>query len=194
MSDKKKDALGKSLGIVPPDDAADNAQEEKTSEDDVQDTKIAKRKEIADETRNALKQYDKEDKGYDDDEEFTRDMLRDLAKTGMTLLKLQEEEMLQDASARNAETAAQVIAATTNAVDKLRDVGMSKEKLKIEKEKLELKKNASGIAGPVTQNIIAVGSFSDIVKNLKNEDPEVGECINAEVVEVKEENEENDAD
>jgi hypothetical protein len=191
MSDIRGDALDRSLGIVPPDDDMDYDDDSSTekSEEDLQNEQLEKRKQIVEDSRNALQVYDKKDedksKGYEDDEEFTREMLRDLAKTGVTLLRLQQEEMLMDASARNAETAAAMISATTSALEKLNNVGINKEKLELEKEKVDIKKKASGGPGNITNNFIGVGTFSDIVKGIKEEVTDMGECIDveAEVIE-----------
>lgn len=192
---KKEQKIEASLGISSDDDFDMSEDIVDDNDEDIEEKeKLDKRKEIASNTKNALAVYaeNKNEKGYDSDEEFTRDMLRDLAITGMTVLKLQENEMEIDPSARNAETAAALITAVTNSVDKLHSVGLNKKKLEIE----EKKANRHDGPNTVNNNFIGVSSFSEMIKNLKDSGEDIGTVSNsvktkeveAEIVEEGEEN------
>lgn len=192
MTNRKKSVkekkIEKSLGIGGSDDDDFDMSDDSTVEDEEQEAKeqLEKRRELAAQTKNALSvykndNYDDKEKGYDSDEEFTRDVLRSVSITGMTMLKLQEEEMQIDPSARNAETAASLISSITNAVDKLNGVGLNKKKLEID----EKKANARLDGHNVTNNFIGVSSFSELVKNIKDTGEELGKVSNPEPKEIE---------
>ena len=179
MTDRKKSIkerkIEASLGIGSSDDfdMSDNPEVSEEAEAEAAAAEqLNKRREIATTTKNALAVYSNktDDKGFDQDEEFSRDMLRDLAVTGMTILKLQEEEMQLDPSARNAETAASLITSVTNAVDKLVGVGHNRKKLDITERKAARQEGPNNI----TNNFIGVSSFSDLVKNIKDTGENMG--------------------
>ena len=182
----KEKKIEASLGIDSKDDPEDfdMSDEVEKDEDDEAAAQVEKRREIVSNTKNALAVYKDEDKdkGYDGDEEFTRDMLRDLAVTGMTILKLQEEEMQIDPSARSVETAATLITSVTNAVDKLNHVGLNKKKLELDEKKVEAR-TAGGLN--VTNNFIGASSFSDLVKGLKEADSDIGKISSPDPIEVE---------
>lgn len=204
MTDRKKSRKEKkieeSLGIGgAKDDDFDMSEEidNESEEDHAAKEKLENRREIATTTKNALAKYsEKEDRGYDSDEEFSRDILRDIAVTGSTLLKIQEEEMQLDPSPRIAETAASLMTSVTTAVDKLTGIGLSRRKLDIDQQKADRGDGPNS----VTNNFIGVSSFSDLVKNIKESGEDMGKVstpdanptieVEAEVVDSDEDNDE----
>jgi hypothetical protein len=114
------------------------------------------------------------------DEDFIREMLKNLATTGMTMVKVMEEEMQLDVKARNVETAAEMINAVTSTLDKLQSISEHKDKMEIEKEKIDIKKNNSQNGPMITANIVAAGSMSDLLKTFRANGLEVGKVDGAE--------------
>lgn len=206
MSDDNKSRIEKkidqSLGITSSDD--DEFDMTASSDDTCPDTDleeqqkkekeqaISRRRDIVQEQQNALAKYAaEEDKGYDADENFARDILKDVALSGVSLLRIQEEEMQLDPSARNAETAAAIMNAVTTAADKLQGIGLNNKKLVIEEKKVGVKEAQNGIAA---QNGAMIAcSFAELIGQLKEADENVGKVqgkikdTDAEVIEDKSE-------
>lgn len=199
---RKESIIDKSLGITSSSDDDFDLNSSDTSNDvsdeqKLREESVQKRRDIVLEQQNALSKYvAEEDVGYDQDETFARDILKDLAMSGVSLLKIQEEEMQLDPSARNAETAATLITATTNAVDKLQGIGLNNKKLAIEEKKVGVKEVQNGINAHVGAMLSC--TFSELIGQLKNEKAEVGKVQGKEIkdaeAEVIEDEVEEDAD
>jgi len=174
--------IDQSLGITSSDDDEFDMTASSESEPNVdleeqkrqeKEQAISRRRDIVQEQQNALAKYAaEEDKGYEADENFSRDILKDVALSGVTLLRIQEEEMQLDPSARNAETAAAIMNAVTTAADKLQGIGLNNKKLVIEEKKVGVKEAQNGIAA---QNGAMIAcSFAELVHQLKDADQDVG--------------------
>lgn len=185
-SDDKDDDLDDTLEDL-------NEVSEEDREKEEREEKIKARREIVKNTRNLLATVKKDGNLENEDEAYIRDMLRDLSATGMSMLKVQEEEMQLDPSARNAETAASLINAISSSLKELQEVSLKRKKLELDEQKVNIRKvNANPNGGGVT-NIIGAGTFADIVKQLKNEGADIGKTgedaidVDAEVVETDDE-------
>lgn len=121
------------------------------------------------------------------DEDFIREMLKDVAMSGMTIVKVLEEEMQLDVKARNVETAAEMMNAVTAALGKLQSISEHDDKMGLEKEKLEIKKN-SGDVPNITNNIIASGTMTELLDSFKKSGVTDIGIVDTDVVEVKENN------
>lgn len=181
MSSKNK--IEKALGMKNINDLDDI---EDFNEDEAK-KKADERKIIVQETKDKLENL-KKNSGTDED--FIREMYKNIINTGATMLKVIEEEVQVDVKARNIETAAEMMNAVSTALDKLQSIGQHKDKMEIEKEKIEIKKNNSNTP-TIQANIVAAGSMVDLLKSLKNEGIEIGkvdavtESQNAKTIDVK---------
>ncbi len=171
MSSKNK--IEKALGMNNVNDLDDI---EDFNEDEAK-RKVEERKLIVQENKNLLENL-KKNSGKDED--FVREMYKNVVTTGMTFIKIMEEEVQMDAKARNIETAAEMMNAVTGALDKLQSISEHKDKMEIEKEKVDIKKSNSGAAPNITNNIIAAGSMSDLLKTFKQNGLEIGKVNSAE--------------
>jgi len=145
--------------------------------EEAESKKLEDRKALVKENKNILENL-KKNAGKDED--FIREMLKSVATTGMTIVKVLEEEMQLDVKARNVETAAEMMNAVTSALDKLQSISQHADKMVLEKEKLEIKKN-NGDTPMITNNIIAAGSMSDLLKSFKEAGAAIGSVDGAEI-------------
>ena len=174
MSSKNK--IEKALGMK---DIKDLDDIDDFNEDDAK-KKAEERKIIVQETKDKLENL-KKNSGTDED--FIREMYKNIINTGATMLKVIEEEVQIDVKARNIETAAEMMNAVSTALDKLQSIGQHKDKMDIEKEKLEIKKNANQTGPTITANIVAAGSMVDLLKSFKKEGIEIGKVDSANIEE-----------
>lgn len=149
-------------------------------DEEVQKKKLEERKELVRTEKNSLNNLKKIS---NKDSDFIREMLKNLATTGATMVKVMEEEMQLDPRARSAETAAELINSVTSALDKLHSITQHEDKMDIEKQKVEIKKNNGNVPN-ITANIVAAGSISDLLKTFKNSGIEVG-AVDTQEKEVK---------
>lgn len=139
-------------------------------DEELQKKKLEDRKELVKNEKSSLNNLKKIS---NKDSDFIREMLKNLATTGATMVKVMEEEMQLDPRARSAETAAELINSVTSTLDKLHSLTQHEDKMDIEKQKLEIKKNVGNVP-TLTANIVAAGSISDLLKSFKNNGIEVG--------------------
>lgn len=132
---------------------------------------------------------------YEHDKEFIKDMYREVAETSMMAVRIMQEEAGMTGDYKNVEALAAAANSVSQALDGLKNVELDEEKLRIEREKVEIKKgvansilNKQGITGGTVNNIVHVGSTGDLIRSLKQlekEDKEKTIDATVEIVEEK---------
>jgi hypothetical protein len=113
-------------------------------------------------------------KTYENDKEFIKDMLRELAETAMTGAAIMKEEAGMTGDYKNVESLATATNAAVSALTALQNVELEEERIRIEHEKVNIRKVASengsilGGTNKITQNNVFVGSHAELLKALKN--------------------------
>lgn len=184
--------IEKALGI-----SEDVSKLNNTTSDDEKKRQFDERQEKLKIVQEAFKQ---KKASYEDDKHFIKEMYREIVESGMITMRIMQEEASMTGDYKNAEALAAVSNSITQALDKLKSVEMDEEKLRIERDKLELKRISGnkeltpGIttAAGGTTNVF-VGSTFDMLKAIKEAEKEAKmEVIkNAEVIVENIENIEN---
>ena len=112
---------------------------------------------------------------YEQDKDFIKEMYKELAETAMIAVRIMQEEAGVTGDYKNVEALAAAANAVAGALSGLKDVEHDEEKLRIEREKVEIKKNstprAPGISTTGTTNVF-VGTTADLIKELKKSNME----------------------
>jgi hypothetical protein len=120
-------------------------------------------------------QFRKKRSDYQEDKDFVKDMYKELAETGMIAVRIMQEEAGMTGDYKNVEAMAAASNAVAQALDGLKSVEIDEEKLRIERDKVEIRRISSnkesvpGItsaAGGVTN--VFVGSTFDLLKAIKD--------------------------
>jgi hypothetical protein len=102
------------------------------------------------------------------DDNFIKEGLRELASIGLQSMRILQDEVEIDPNGRAVECMAAMSNSVTAALKQLQSVELDKEKMKIEKEKVNIKKTASLPAGKTINNVLVTGSVSDLIKAMKD--------------------------
>lgn len=175
-----KDKISKVLGVGEKlrdhDEGVDEAsmsEDEKRKRHDERKKEVAKIKaEIANMKKNS-------------DEDFIKEGLRELAGIGLQSMRVLQDELEVDPSGRAVECMAAMSNATAAALKGIQNVDVDKEKLALEKEKVNIKKNAALPAGHQTNNILITGSVTDVLQTIRDQQFQNQEEIDDEVKEAQ---------
>lgn len=126
-------------------------------------------------------------KASEEDKDFIKETLRELALMGLHAGRVLEDEIEVNATGRDVECLASIMTATRDALKRLQDVELDEQKMEIEHKKLALKQSSSG-PSKLTQNNMFVGSHSDMLKAMK-ELRHFKEEQESKIIEVEEEEE-----
>jgi hypothetical protein len=99
------------------------------------------------------------------DLEFSREIYKELIMTDMEILRIVRKEIEMDPSPRAVETAASLTSSINSTVDSLRDIDEVKVDQGFEREKIDMKRNASS-AGNITTGVMMAGAFTDIMDKI----------------------------
>lgn len=110
----------------------------------------------------------------ENDEEFIKKTLKELTTIGMCTLHQMQEEMLVDPSGRMGECMASLTNSIVAALKQISDMENDKQKISIEKEKLEVKKQVIQQTKNLstTNNVVVIGSISEALKLIKDQQQE----------------------
>lgn len=109
-------------------------------------------------------------KASDNDKDFIKETLRELALMGLHAGRVLEDEIEVNGKGRDVECLAGIMTATRDTLKKLQDVELDEQKMEIEQKKLAIRQSNSG-QPRLTQNNMFVGSHSDMLKALKELTP-----------------------
>lgn len=104
------------------------------------------------------------------DEDFVKGVLKNLIERGMEMLASIQMLIVDNPDGRAVETAAAMVSSINMLLDNFTKVNVYKEKLSLEREKFNLKKDQVAIAGPAgntTNNTIFIGDQSSIIDMLR---------------------------
>lgn len=109
-----------------------------------------------------------------EDKEFVRDLYKELAEVGMMGVRIAQEEAGLTGDYKNIEAMAAAVNSVTSALNGLKSIDHDDEKIKLEREKMEVKKltaqsqvpNITTANGGTTNVIMC--STADILKQLKD--------------------------
>jgi hypothetical protein len=121
------------------------------------------------------------------DEEFVKDALKEVASIGLESLRVLQNEVEDDPSGRAVECMAAMSNSVATALKNLQGVEVDKQKIAIEKEKVEVKRlgnKATANIGTVNNNYITT-NVSDILDQMK--EAELVEPENIETTETEDE-------
>lgn len=149
-------------------DEEENTSSDKSSEDLEREEKAKERKKIA---KNLKSELSKLKKKESKDKEFAREMYKELAARGMTMLAVMQEEVELNPRARDMETASTMMNSISSTLDSLRNIDDVDEKFAIEREKIGVRKQQAlgneryaAIAQEGTKAIVS--SMADMVKEI----------------------------
>jgi hypothetical protein len=137
---------------------------------------------------------------YQDDKDFIKDMYRELAETGMVAVRIMQEEAGITGDYKNVEALAAAASSVSQALDGLKSVEIDEEKLRIERDKVDIRRTTAnsilnkgpGITGDTVNNtIVHVGSTADLIKALKQAEREENLKTIEAVVEIVDQKEES---
>lgn len=115
-------------------------------------------------------------KNSNNDEQFIKETLKNLTSLCMISLHQMQEEMLLDPSGRMGECMAALSNSVVNALKELNEIEHKKKKIDLEEEKLILKKqNMQKNVSPTTNNVVVIGSITDALKLIKDQEKQI--CI-----------------
>lgn len=171
QSEKKIDnSLMKKIGLNEELDELDSdTDDSKTQEDLEKERKAEERRKMASEMKKELSKLKKKESK---DKEFCREMYKELAARGLTMLAVMQEEVELNPRARDVETAGSLMNSITSTLDSLRNIDEVEEKFVIEREKLDTKR-AVAIGNDRMAAITAAGSsavvssMADMVKEIR---------------------------
>lgn len=147
-------------------------------------------------------QMQKKRTGYEDDKAYIKDMYKELAETAMIGVRIMQEEAGMTGDYKNVESLAAAANAVKAALDGLKSVEIDEEKLRIEREKLDIRRvtansilnKTPALGDTVNNTTVYVGSTGDLIRALKQADnDEKNKTIEA-TVEILDPKEEKDKD
>ena len=103
-----------------------------------------------------------------DDEEFVKEGLRELASIGLQSMRVLQDEVEIDPSGRAVECMASMANATNSALKNLQNVELDKKKVEIDQQKVEIKRKAALPNGTYNNNILVTGSMNDVLQAMKD--------------------------
>ena len=158
MSDKKRPYKKLEEALEVEEDTNDDAAE--SAQQDAVMARLAKYKEMKQEAA---------DKASENDDDFIKENLRELAMMGIHAGRILEDEIEVNGKGRDVECLASIMNSTKDTLKKLQDIKHDAAKLELEKEKLAIRKSSSGQPqGQLTQNNLFVGSHGDMLKALSD--------------------------
>lgn len=185
---KKALGINEELNQLDEESASDKSQEEID-----QEKKAEERRQMAKELKEKLSKLKKKESK---DKEFCREMYKELAARGMTMLAVMQEEVELNPRARDMETAGAMMNSITSTLDSLRNIDDVDEKFSIEREKIDVKKQVAigndryaAIAAEGTKAVVS--TMADMVKEINKAKKEEEDKIIE--VEVEVEKDEEDA-
>jgi hypothetical protein len=148
-------------------------------------------------------QMQKKRTGYEDDKAYIKDMYKELAETAMIGVRIMQEEAGMTGDYKNVESLAAAANAVKAALDGLKSVEIDEEKLRIEREKLDIRRvtansilnKTPALGDTVNNTTVYVGSTGDLIRALKQADnDEKNKTIEAtaEILDPKEEKEKDE--
>ena len=148
-------------------------------------------------------QMQKKRTGYEDDKAYIKDMYKELAETAMIGVRIMQEEAGMTGDYKNVESLAAAANAVKAALDGLKSVEIDEEKLRIEREKLDIRRvtansilnKTPALGDTVNNTTVYVGSTGDLIRALKQADnDEKNKTIEAtaEIIDPKEEKEKDE--
>ena len=119
-----------------------------------------------------------------DDEKFIKDALREVAGIGLESMRVLQDELEYDPSGRAVECMAAMTNAVTSTLKNLQNLEIDKEKLSLDQQKVDIKRNSAIGHNGTTNNILMVGSVTDVLQSMKDggfiNDAEVNEVADKE--------------
>lgn len=112
---------------------------------------------------------------YEQDKEFIKDMYKELAETGMVAVRIMQEEAGMTGDYKNVEALAAAANSVTQALDGLKSVELDEEKLRIERDKVDIKRQSAnsilnknpGITQQGGTTNVFIGSQAELIRALK---------------------------
>lgn len=172
--------IEKALGI-----ADDVSKLNNITSDEEKKKQFAERQE---KLKDIQEQFKKKRTSYEDDKDFIKDMYKELVETGMMAARIMQEEAGMTGDYKNVEALAAVANSVKQALDGLKSVEIDEEKLRIERDKVDIKRTAAAniaakpsILGTPTVNntTVYVGSTGDLIRALKQADKDENKTIEA---------------
>ena len=188
--------IEKALGI------ADDLTKLNVSSDDEKKKQFEERQK---KLKDIQEQFQKKRATYEQDKDFIKDMYREIAESGMIAVRIMQEEAGMTGDYKNVEAMASMVSSVASALDGLKNVELDEEKLRIEKDKVNIRRdtansiitlnsilnNGSGDApgGQTVNNIVHVGSTGDLIRMLKQAEKDEAKTVEttAEIIDPKEE-------
>lgn len=139
-------------------------------------------------------QFKKKRATYEQDKEFIKDMYKELAETGMIAVRIMEEEAGMTGDYKNVEALAAAANSVSQALDGLKSVELDEEKLRIERDKVDIRRQTANSIltknpGITSQNggvtNVFVGSQADLIRALKEADKLEKEAKTVEIIAEK---------
>jgi hypothetical protein len=159
-------------------DAEENSQVSK--DDDEKKRKLEERKKYIAEMKEQFETLKSKS-----DLDFAKEVYKEMVMIDMEMLRITRKEMEMDPSPRYVETAGSLTNSITATIDSLRDIDEVKVDQGFEREKIDMKKNQGALG--TGNNVIMIGSMSDVLKQLKKDTEKTIEAEVVKDVEVKKE-------
>jgi len=149
-------------------------------------------------------QMQKKRTGYEDDKAYIKDMYKELAETAMIGVRIMQEEAGMTGDYKNVESLAAAANAVKAALDGLKSVEIDEEKLRIERDKVDIRRVAAnsilsktpsiGDGNTVNNTIVHVGTTGDLIRALKQAEREEQKIVEtqAEIIDPKEDKEKDE--
>ena len=167
--------LEDALGIEPDDEKIKDPQAEAEAEEEALQKRLAKVKAAKEEMKK------RQDEG---DKDFIKETLREIAMIGVGAMHVMQDEIEVNGKGRDVECLAGLMNSTRDALKELQDVELDEQKMDLEKEKVEMRKNAGGnTAGRVTQNNLFVGTQEDMIKMVREAQKMTEKIADADIIE-----------
>lgn len=115
------------------------------------------------------------------DLDFAKEVYKEMVMIDMEMLRITRKEMEMDPSPRYVETAGSLTNSITATIDSLRDIDEVKVEQGIEREKLDIKKNAVS-GGNISNSVVMVGGFTDIMDKIAEFRKGKEKIVEAEIV------------
>lgn len=115
------------------------------------------------------------------DEQFCKDLYKEMAVIGMEMLRINRQEMEMDPRANRVEVASTIMNSTVGALDAVRDIGDTKIDQALEREKLDMKKNAVS-GNNISNSVVMMGGFTEVMDKIAQMKKEKEKTIEAEVI------------
>jgi hypothetical protein len=129
---------------------------------------------------------------YEQDKDFIKDVYRELIEQSMMAVRIMNEEAGMTGDYKNVEALAAAAGSVHQALEGLKNVELDEEKLRIEREKVDIRRtsvnsvlsNNSTLPGIGTSNTtnVFVGSTAELLKSIREAEKEMLVEVQAEVV------------